>query len=154
VLATTRNPDKAERLRQNGVDHVLIDTGKLATEVRAILPQGVDRVLELVGTTTLLDSLKATAKHGVVCMTGMVGNAWSFKDFEPMAAVPSTVKLTSYAGEASDLLATPLSWFADEVVAGRQSALLDRTFAFEELVAAHQYMEANAATGKLVVVVK
>ena len=87
-------------------------------------------------------------------MTGMVGNAWSLKEFEPMAAVPSTVRLTSYAGEASDLLHTPLSWFADEVATGRMAALLDRTFAFEELVAAHQYMEANEATGKVVVVVK
>ena len=153
VLATTRNPAKAERLRQNGADHVLLDTGKLAPAVRNILPQGVNRVLELVGTTTLLDSLQAAAKQGIVCMTGMVGNAWALKEFEPMAAVPSTVRLTSYAGEAADLLNTPLSWFADEVAAGRQSALLDRTFAFGELVAAHRYMEANEATGKVVVLV-
>lgn len=151
VLATTRNPAKAERLRQNGADHVLIDKGEVAAEVRRLVPQGVNRVLELVGTPTLLDSLQAATRQGIVCMTGMVGNAWSFKEFEPMAAVPSTVKLTSYAGEASDLPATPLEWFAGEVAAGRQSALLDRTFAFRDIVAAHQYMEDNKATGKVVV---
>ena len=51
------------------------------------------------------------------------------------------------------MLQTPLSWFADEVAAGWQSALLDRTFALTELVEAHRYMEANAATGKVVVLV-
>ncbi len=151
VLATTRNPAKADRLRQNGVDHVLIDHGSIATEVRSLFPQGVDRVLELVGTTTLLDSLRTAAKQGMVCMSGIVGNAWTLPDFEPMVAIPSTVRLTSYSGEASDLLNTPLSWFAQEVATGRQSALLDRTFAFEELVEAHRYMEANEATGKVVV---
>ena len=70
-----------------------------------------------------------------------------------MDAMPSTVRLTVYTGEASDLLNTPLSWVADEVAAGRQSALLDCTFALTELVEAHWYMEANAATGKVVVLI-
>ena len=86
-------------------------------------------------------------------MTGIVGNAWSFPEFAPIDSIPSTVRLTVYTGEASDLLTTPLAWFADEVAAGRQSALLDRTFVLTELVAAHRYMEANAATGKVVVLV-
>ena len=36
------------------------------------LPQ----VLELVGTSTLEDSLQCTREHAIVCMTGMVGNKW------------------------------------------------------------------------------
>ena len=154
VLATTRNPAKADRLRQNGADHVLLDDGTLAPQVRQLFPPGVDRVLELVGTTTLLDSLQTAARQGIVCMSGIVGNAWTLPAFEPMLAIPSTVRLTSYSGDAADLLATPLAWFAQEVAAGRQSALLDRTFAFEELVEAHRYMEANEATGKVVALVK
>ncbi|MGI4741756.1 MAG: zinc-binding alcohol dehydrogenase family protein [Janthinobacterium lividum] len=153
VLSTTRNPAKSDRLQAAGADHILLDDGTLAPAVRALYPQGVDRVLELIGTTTLRDSLHAAAKQGVVCMTGIVGNAWAFPEFAPMEAIPSTVRLTVYTGESSDLLNTPLAWFADEVAAGRKSALLDRTFALTELVEAHRYMEANAATGKVVVVV-
>ncbi len=153
VISTTRNPDKAAHLKSAGATHVLIDTGTVAEQVRALLPGGVDNVLELVGATTLLDSLRATAKHGTVCMSGMVGNAWTIPDFEPMVAVPTAVKLTSYSGENADLFRTPLAWFADEVLAGRQSALIDRTFGFDEVVEAHRYMESNAARGKLVVLV-
>ena len=83
-----------------------------------------------------------------------MGNAWTLPDFEPMTAIPSTVRLTSYSGDVADLLATPLAWFAGEVAAGRQSALLDRTFGFDEVVEAHRYLEANAATGKVVVLVE
>jgi NADPH:quinone reductase-like Zn-dependent oxidoreductase len=37
------------------------------------------------------------------------------------------------------------------VQSGRYRANLDRTFAFREIADAHRYMEANRATGKLVV---
>jgi hypothetical protein len=34
------------------------------------------QILELVGTTTLEDSLQCGRGKAVVCMTGMVGNKW------------------------------------------------------------------------------
>lgn len=49
VLATTRNPDKAGRLRRLGVDHVIIDDGEIAPQVRDLVPGGVDGAVELVG---------------------------------------------------------------------------------------------------------
>lgn len=45
-------------------------------------------MLELVGTTTLKDSLHCARQGGIVCMTGIVGNKWSFDDFAPMEAIP------------------------------------------------------------------
>ncbi|MDK7750515.1 hypothetical protein QP572_09145 [Brevibacterium sp. UMB10442] len=50
VFATTRNPAKVESLANNGVDHVPIDDGDVAGQVRAIVPDGVDTALELVDT--------------------------------------------------------------------------------------------------------
>jgi NADPH:quinone reductase-like Zn-dependent oxidoreductase len=53
-----------------------------------------NKVLELIGTTTLRDSLRCVEDQGVVCMTGIVGNSWVFKDeFGPMDSIPSTVCL-------------------------------------------------------------
>src|SRR5215218_1886754 len=49
VLSTTRNPGKIESLIKIGVDHVLIDDGSVAKQVRDILPEGVDSALELAG---------------------------------------------------------------------------------------------------------
>ena len=70
VLSTTRNPGKAEALTVIGADHVLIDDGRIAEQVREILPDGVDAALELIGTPTLPDTLAATRVHGVVCFSG------------------------------------------------------------------------------------
>src|SRR3954466_14977262 len=42
VLATTRNPRKSAALTDIGVDHVLIDDGDVAPQVRRVCPGGVD----------------------------------------------------------------------------------------------------------------
>jgi NADPH2:quinone reductase len=42
VLSTTRNPGKAEAVTKAGADHVLIDDGDVARQVREILPGGAD----------------------------------------------------------------------------------------------------------------
>ena len=151
VIATTRNPDKAAALVRNGVDHVVIDQGTIADPVYQLFPEGVDRVLELVGTVSLLDSLRCVKRKGVVCMTGILGNEWTMKEFEPMAAIPSSVRLTTYSGEAEDLDANELQRYIDDVTAGRISLNIDRVFQFSEIVKAHRYMEENRASGKLVV---
>ena len=101
VLATTRNPAKAGALRAVGVDQVVIDEGEVAPQVRAIVPNGVDKALELVGTPTLPDTLRATRVHGVICFTGMLSNEWTVRDFYPIEYLPRGVRLSAYGGEAS-----------------------------------------------------
>lgn len=80
VIATTRRPERADHLREHGVDHVVVDAGEIAGAVREIVPSGVDAALELVGTPTLPDTLKATKVHGTVYFTGMLSNEWLVKD--------------------------------------------------------------------------
>jgi NADPH:quinone reductase-like Zn-dependent oxidoreductase len=155
VLATTRTESKLAALRANGADDVVIDTGRIAEDVRQRVPGGVDGVLELVGTQTLLDSLQAARHGGIVCNTGILGNAWVLERFEPLEAIPSTVRLTTYhSGTTSAERSTgALQEIVDGVAAGRYRPNLQRTFGFDEIVAAHQFMEDNKSTGKLVVVV-
>ncbi len=47
VAATTRKPDREAMLKDNGADHVFIDGGEIAGDVRRVFPTGVDKVLEL-----------------------------------------------------------------------------------------------------------
>src|SRR5437660_3954727 len=103
VLSTTRNPGKAAALTDIGVDHVLIDDGDLARQVRAIVPDGVDTALELVGTPTLPDTLRSARVHGVVCFTGMLSNEWTVRDLYPIDYIPRCVRLTFYRGGANYL---------------------------------------------------
>jgi NADPH:quinone reductase-like Zn-dependent oxidoreductase len=151
ILSTTRRPERADVLTAIGVDHVIVDDGEIAPKVRAIVPAGVEAALELVGTPTLPDTLRATAIHGVVCFTGMLSNQWIVRDFYPIGYLPSGVRLTAYGGEAADLPAAVLQSFLDAVAAGRLTVPLHRTYTLDEIATAHADMEAGNATGKLVV---
>ncbi len=151
VAATTRKADRESMLKDNGADYVFIDTGEIAGDVRRLFPDGVDKVLELVGTTTLLDSLQTAARFGSVCMTGMVGNAWEFDRFSPMDAIPSTVKLTTYAGGSQDFIDTPLQAVVSEVERGRMTPKIGRVFRLDDIAEAHRCMEGDGAGGKIVV---
>jgi NADPH:quinone reductase-like Zn-dependent oxidoreductase len=151
VISTTRNPKSKLMLIENGADQVIIDSGAIAADVHQAFPGGVDKVLELVGTTTLRDSLLCAARNGAVCMTGMVGNEWEFDRFSPMGAIPSTVNLTSYSGGSQDFINTPLQTVVHEVEAGRMSVKIGREFNINDVVEAHRVMETNQAGGKIVV---
>jgi NADPH:quinone reductase-like Zn-dependent oxidoreductase len=151
VASTTRDPGREALLRSSGTDQVFIDTGAIAGTVRGAYPEGVDKVLELIGTTTLLDSLRCAKQGGVVCMTGIVGNKWSFENFAPMEAIPTAVRLTSYAGESDDFMRTPIEDLAAQIAAGTLRVQVGKVFHLDEIVEAHRCMEENKAGGKIVV---
>ena len=130
---------------------MLIDNGSIADELREQFPGGVDKVLELIGTRTLKDSLKCIRPQGIVCMTGILGNEWTMKEFTPMGDIPSTGRLTVYMGDTHDLDAKSLAEFLNAVESGAVKINIDRVFKLEEIVEAHRYMEGNKAKGKLVV---
>jgi NADPH:quinone reductase len=151
VLATTRNPAKSAALTGVGVDHVLIDDGNVARQVRQLFPDGADAALELIGTPTLPDTLRSVRVHGVVCFTGMLSNQWTVHDFYPIEYLPRGVRLTAYGGEAADLPPRLLQDFLDSVAAGMAVVPIGRVYRFDEIVEAHRAMEEDQVSGKLVV---
>lgn len=142
VLATTRSERKFQALRDNGAEPVL-EQPKLQVE-------RVDHVLELIGATTLVDSLGCVRPGGVVCMTGILGGAWTLPDFEPMVQIPTGVLLTAYSGGHQDLDRAAFSGFVRAVEQGRFPVRLAPTFTLDQIQDAHRGMEANAFAGKVV----
>jgi NADPH2:quinone reductase len=151
VLATTRNPSKKELLAINGADHVLIDDGSLVSKVKRLYPDGVAKTLELIGATTLKDSLDCTAPFGTVCMTGMLSEQWSLNDFAPMEYIPATVNLTIYDSGQIRVEKEHFQQFILDVEAGRIELSVNRTFNLKDIKEAHRTMESNAGAGKIVV---
>jgi NADPH:quinone reductase len=151
VTATTRSASKTELLLAAGAKHVLRDDGTIQSQARAIHPGGFDRVLELIGASTLLDSLRATRRGGIVCMTGMLGGEWIVPEFHPMGDVPTGVKLTSYSGESGDISAAQLQEYVGLVESGSLRLKLGPRFPFDKLPEAHALMDENRANGKIVV---
>jgi NADPH:quinone reductase-like Zn-dependent oxidoreductase len=153
VLATTRQHERAAALRAQGVDHVVVDDGRIARAVRGIVPEGVDAALELVGTPTLPDTLRATRVHGTVCFTGMLSNQWTVSDFYPIDYIPRGVRLTAYAGGAGDLPAAVLQTYLDRLAAGELAIGPLQTYPLDDIARAHADLEHNRVFGKLVGVI-
>jgi len=154
TAATTRRPSKIDALTAAGVDHVLVDDGEsLAASLHAVWPEGPDYVLDLVGTTTAVDSLRLVRRGGTVCMTGSL-SGWMIPDFEPIAMIPSGTKLTAFHSDniKGSAGVAMLQQVINEIEAGVYRPNVDRVFELDDIVAAHHYMENNQATGKLVVV--
>ncbi|GKZ76287.1 hypothetical protein AnigIFM56816_005266 [Aspergillus niger] len=151
VAVTTRQPGRVTMLQENGADLVFIDDGAVAGQIKQQGLQLFNKVLELVGTGTLTDSLRCAAWQGSVCMTGMVGNEWTFEKFSPMDIVPHTVNLTIYSGGVEDFMATPYEELIPQVEAGILKVRLGKTFHLQEIVEAHRCLEAGSAGGKIVI---
>jgi len=151
VISTTRSPSKEQSLKENGADHVLIDDGSVASLLGKLFPEGVKKVLELIGTRTLKDSLKCIGCKGIVCMTGILGNEWTMQNFTPMGDIPSLGRLTVYMGESKNLSKDLLQAFINKVEKGNIKLNIDSVFQLDQIVKAHQYMENNLAKGTLVV---
>jgi NADPH:quinone reductase-like Zn-dependent oxidoreductase len=156
VLASTRSDNNRELLTRSGASRVLIENGQLGEAVRKEYPDGIDSVLELVGNSTLLDSLTMVRRGGRVCLAGFLGGGDPIA-FNPLLQMPSGVDLNFFG---SFMLGTPefpvadipLQEIVERVSRGEYQAKPAKVFRFEQIPDAHRLMESNAALGKIVVV--
>lgn len=158
VLATTRDLRRADSLSALGAVS-LIDDGHLADQLRS-RGQSVDCLLDIVGNSVLRDSLATVRPRGRVCQLGFLGGLAPVSDFNPIADLPSGVQLSFFGsafvlGSAEfPLTDIPWSWIFDQVASGAFQAGPTRTFAFADIVEAHQIMESGQAKGKMAVRVR
>jgi len=156
VIATTRNRERAARLRELGAHEVLIESGQLAERIRSEHPHGIAAVLDIVGNTTVFDSLAALRRGGTVCQVGFLGGGGPLT-LDPVFRIPSGRHLTAFAsalvlGDAEfPLREIPFDAIFGRAAAGIYQSRPARVFGFEEIVAAHRTLEAGDAFGKIVV---
>jgi NADPH:quinone reductase-like Zn-dependent oxidoreductase len=153
TAATTRRHARTGTLAAAGADYAFVDDGgSLAASVRSVWPEGPDYVLDLVGASTAVDSLRLVRRGGTVCVAGSL-SGWVIPDFEPVAMIASGTKLTAF--HSNDIRGgagrAVLQGVISEVEAGVYRPNVDRVFGLDDIVAAHRYMENNQATGKVVV---
>ena len=154
TIAIVRDLSRAERARNLGAVEVLSDDGALAAK-----GLDIDAVLDLVGTSTVLDSLRATRRGGRVCLAGFLGGGQPIERFDPILHLPSGRHL-SFFGSAfvygtaeyplSDI---PFQRLVDLAECGALRVAPRRVFDFDEIRAAHRVLDAQSANGKMVVVV-
>lgn len=149
--ATTRNAQREVMLREAGADEVFVDDGSIADQVANSKLGKFDKCLELVGTTTLLDSAACLNAKGTVCMTGIQGGEWELRNFSPMA-IPNRVRLCGYGGGPDDFRAMPWEDLVKDVDEGRIRIPV-KEFNMEDIQQIHRDMERGGGGAKMVVVV-
>lgn len=147
VAATTRRPEKGGALTAAGVDHVIVG------EDGWPWPAGPSHVLDLVGASTVADSLRRVRRGGTVCVAGSL-SGWLIREFEPIAMIPSGTRLTAFHSDDArgSAGAAVLQRVVRQVEAGVYRPNIDTVFGLDDIVAAHRHMEDNQAAGKVVMV--
>ena len=156
VLATTRSPAKTVILESLGAEP-LLDAPALSAEILERVPAGVDAVLDIVGTSTLLDSFKMVRYRGRVALAGFLGGGTPLT-LDPLRGMPSGMQFSFFASAfvfgtpdlpLSDI---PFAEFIARAEQGIYKTSPAHVFEFERIVDAHRLMESGAARGKIVVV--
>jgi NADPH:quinone reductase-like Zn-dependent oxidoreductase len=156
VLTSTRSESKVPLLTELGTSHVLLENGKLSEAVHDVYPDGIDGVLDIIGNSTLLDSLRMAKKGGHVCVAGFLGGSEPVS-FNWLANMPFGVDVNAFASllfgtkdfPHSDV---PMQQIVNRVADGTYKAKPAKVFPFEHIADAHRLMESNSLNGKIVVV--
>ena len=148
VIATTRNKSKEAFLKEKGADIVIVEDDFFEENLRTHYPDGVDKVLELIGASTLKSSLKATVQGGIVCMTGCLGG-WVVKEFEPLDDIISESYLTSF--NSTFIKKETIEEMFQFISENHIEPSISMIFTLDEISKAHKYLESNKANGKVIV---
>ena len=160
VMATSRSQAKLGRLAQYGAD-LAIDTTR-GTQVAEVMTatgdHGADIVIDSVGATAFEDNLRSMALKGRLVNIGRLGGSIARLDLDILwlrrlkligvtfRTRTEAERLACVQGCARDVL--PL------LQAGHIQLPVDRTFAFDALGEAHDYMDTDQHFGKLVLMVE
>jgi NADPH:quinone reductase-like Zn-dependent oxidoreductase len=154
VVATTRGESRFDMLKAMGAEYAVVEGPELSPRLE---DRGkFDAVLDLVGNSTFMDSLRIVHRGGRVCLAGWLGGLDAIDDFNPLLQMASGVYLTFFGSfvfgtpefPVSDV---PFQQIADDIAKGVLDVKPTRVFSFEDIHEAHRVMESNQAGGKMVV---
>jgi NADPH:quinone reductase len=155
VIATTRDRNSFSIVEELGAERCEIERPDLSKHIAE--SKKIDRVLDLVGNSVLLDSLAMLCRGGRSCLAGFLGGLAPVPDFNPLLQMSSGVHFSFFGSfvfgtPGFPLSDVPLQQIAADAAAGRLDVKPTRIFRFNEIREAHRVMEANEARGKMVVV--
>src|SRR5579863_2575437 len=146
VITTAGDAAKLEKARALGADYGINHyQQKISEEVRKITnKEGVDIVVEHVGTATWDESIRSLKSGGKLVTCGATTGPTVALDLRHLFARQLTL-LGSYMGTMGELQEV-----LGHVFAGRLKPVVDRTFPLSDIRAAHEYLEKSQMFGKIV----
>lgn len=154
-IATTRTGEKAEILRRVGARHVIVTQEQdYAEQVRKITGgQGASVIFDAVAGDMIVSHAEAIRERGMVILYGeLSAEPPTFPVLQAMA------KGITYRGYSmAELIGDPdrkkaaETFILNGLETGTLKPLIDRRFAFKDIIDAHEYLESNQQIGKIIV---
>lgn len=148
VIATSRSASKEQFLKEKGADEVIVGNENFDENLKKLFPDGVDKVLELIGRPTLKSSLKSVKQGGIVCMTGCLGG-WIIEDFELLVDIISESYLTSF--DSTNVNKNTIKEMFEFIEKYNIKPCISKIFTLDEISLTHKYLESNSANGKVII---
>ncbi len=156
-IAATRTSAKSAALKQQGAQHVVAtDEVDLVAEVQRITGgKGARIIFDPVGGPDVDKLAQAAAEEGIVFIYGgLSGKPTPFPHW-PAALKGLSIRgwVASFIWNRPERFVRNRDLILQGLASGHLRPVIDRTFAFEEMVEAHRHLESNQQVGKIVVTV-
>ncbi len=147
VYATSSSPEKLERLRQLGADHVINyrEGARWGETVSTLSKGGVDHVIDVGGAATLAQSISAVPVDGNVVLIGILGGREANINLAQWMIKQQHIRPVAVGSRAMQI---DMVHFLDE-----QSLrpVIDSTFSLDRLAEAFAYQVSGQHFGKIVI---
>lgn len=155
-IGSSRTAEKLDRARALGLAHGIDSTaGDVAGAVRALVPDGAHAAVDLVGGDLFPRTLEALRVRGRLVLVGLTAGRKVELDLRVMLSRRLRIEGTVLRSRSDEEKTALTAAFRRDVLPlftrGAVRPIIDRVFPFDEIVAAHRHMEANANFGKIVV---
>jgi NADPH:quinone reductase-like Zn-dependent oxidoreductase len=154
-IALTRTSAKADQLREVGATHVVAtqETDLVQEITRITDGKGARIAFDPIGGPDFPKLLAALAFKGTAYLYGALAEG-----ITPLPVLDMIAKMPVIKGHNiwitsgdPDRLATAVAYIRQGFAEGKLKAVIDRVFSFDDIVAAHHYLETNGQFGKIVV---
>jgi len=153
IFGTSRTQSKLDKCMAFGLD-IGINSSERDFAETVVSEGGTDVVLDLVGGNTLNDNLKCMNSKGRLIVVGLVGGRNA--DFDLGLALVKRIKIIGTAlrsrtvGEKADAVSAFEREVLPSIADGTIKPNIDRVYPFNDVAAAHEYLESNESFGKVV----
>jgi NADPH:quinone reductase-like Zn-dependent oxidoreductase len=145
VVAVTTSPEKAERLRDYGADHIVVaKDGTFAEEVRRVTGgRGADVAIDNVGSRVFHEVRQSLARRGRYVMVGeLTGEHVTFGLAQLFLRGIDLLSVTSTARwQLQDVV--------DLIAAGKLTPVVMKTYPLDEVAQAHHDLETRRSFGRI-----
>lgn len=155
VFTTVGNAEKAAFCASVGADHVLNYKSQDWMAEIATLTQkkGVNVILDMVGGSYIEKNLRILAMEGRYCFIAFLEGGSATVDFRPLMMKRQTITGSTLRARPDHQKAAIAATLEEKVwpllAAKKVKPVIYKTFALDDIVAAHQLMESSAHIGKI-----